>query len=413
MTPRITRSAIGLLASFALAGCAGGETSVPYEDDDVAPVRPTQVVHEFIAHMNAKARTLTFTRVQPSRASAPSLSPQSIDDLTVTEDGVAGSGPNNTVELITNSVGLDGECPAGFQTNTFCANVSLSHFYNRSLSNVFVQIVNVRLMDDSLAPDHGGMNSDGSELGLDNTYGLWKYTSPASNAPGVLGQSPFNSDARDWVFANPDNADTYVKIRVVASLSHAGYIMDYSSQPFVDACASGTSLGTASTTTQTLPFPFTLYNANNTTVRFNKRAVVTFGNVGGTSSGSNLNLPNGLAPKPGLFVFWDDIGYGSSGSAMCYQTLGAAPNRQYVMTWKAMSFVPAADKPSSLTFSAFLSEGTDQIDLVYDTMTGPNTRADGDSATVGVQDASGKTATAEYNTPDFGSGNAYSLVPIP
>lgn len=413
MASRTHLSCIGIFASLALAGCAVPETAPVATEADVSPPKEGQVVHEFIAHVSPRDRKVTITPVAPARAEQPGLSPQSIDDLTVTEDGVAGTGPVNTVELITNSVGVDSECPVGYQTATFCANVTLRHFYNRALSNVFVQIVNVRQLDGTLLPDHAGMNSDTSELGLSATYGLWKYTAAAANNPGVLAQSPHNNGSRDWVFANPDNADTYIKMRVVASLSYSGYIMDYSSQSFVDACASGTSLGTAATATQTLPFPFTLYGSTNTTVRFNKRAMITFGSVSGTSTGSNVSLPNGLAPKPGVFAFWDDIGYGASGSAMCYQTLGAAPNRQYVITWKAMNFVPAADQPASLTFSAFLSEGTDQIDLVYGTMTGPNARAQGNSATVGVQNASANAATAEFNTPDFGTGDGYSLVPIP
>jgi hypothetical protein len=148
-------------------------------------------------------------------------------------------------------------------------------------------------------------------------------------------------------------------------------------------------------------------------VRFNKRGMATFGSVSGTSTGSNVNLPSGLAPKPGLYAFWDDITFGAAPSAMCYKVLGSAPNRQYVITWKQMDFSLAPDKGASLTFSTFLSEGTNQIDLVYDTMTGPTARTDGSSATVGVQNASANTATAEFNQADFGSGNAYTLVPIP
>lgn len=410
------RSFVALLALLAgAAGCAEDPLGSPAEPELGTP-ESSVVVAEFIARVSPRERSVSITRVEadPGRTGAPGLTAQSIDELSIVEDGVAGTGTSNTVELITNSVGVNGDCPAGYQASTFCANVTLRHFYNRPLSNVFVQVVNVRAEDGvTMLPDHGAVNGDYPELGLDATYGLWKYTADAAAYPGVLAQSPNNAGSRDWVFANPDDASTWIKFRVVASLTYAGYMMDYSSQPFVDACAGGTNLGKVSSATQTMPFPFTLYNATNTTVRFNKRGMITFGSVNGTATGSNLNLPSGLAPKPALFTFWDDIGYGAgANSAMCYRVLGSAPNRQYVITWKEMNFVPVADQPASLTFSAFLNEGTDFIDLVYGNMTG-NSRASGASATVGVQNATANTSTHEYNTADFGTGEAYTLVPIP
>lgn len=410
------RSFVAFLALLAgVAGCAEEPLGSPADPEQATP-ESSVVVADFIARVDPRARTVSISRVdpEPAQIGAPGRSPQSIDEISIVEDGVAGTGTVNTVELITNSVGVNGECPDGYQASTFCANVTLRHFYNRPINNAFVQVVSVRAQDGTLLPDHGAVNGDYSELGLDSTYGLWKYTADAAVAPGVLAQSPHNSGSRDWVFANPDDACTYIKFRVVASLTYANYMMDYSSQPFIDACAGGTSLGKVSSATQTMPFPFTLFNANSTTVRFNKRGMITFGTVNGTSTGNNLNLPAGLAPKPALFTFWDDIGYGAAAtSAMCYQVLGSAPNRQYVITWKEMNFVPVADQNASLTFSAFLSEGTDFIDLVYGNMTGPTSRASGSSATVGVQNATATVSAHEYNTADFGTGEAFTLVPIP
>jgi hypothetical protein len=414
-----------LLACVALAaggpGCGTGEESGPsvtpsLDDPTVALGSSTRVI-EFLAHVSPKSRSVTFTRVQDEAHGAPALpglSPQSVDDLTIDQDNSAGSGAASTVELVTNSVGTDGACPSGHTTSSFCANVTLRHFYPRSLANVFMQVVWVKDYNMVSLPDHAGINSDASELGLANTYGLWKYTAPAATTPGVLGQSPDNDGARDWIFANPDNADTLIKLRVVASLSYSSYVMGGSSTSFVDACAVGTNLGKPANVAQTMPFPFTLYSATSATVHFNPRGMITFGAVGGTSSGSNVKIPSGLAPKPGLFAFWDDIGYGAAGtSALCYATLGSAPNRKYVVTWRQMNFIPVADQAASLTFSTFLSEGTNAIDLVYNTMTGPTSRATGSSATVGVQNATAAVATQVYNTSSFGSGTAYSLSPVP
>ncbi len=415
---RAAALSLGVLAL--LPGCVGEESApVPLLQPDEGAGEPaaplpaqSAIIGEFDAHLSPSRRAMTFTAVR--RAAGGDLSAQSVDDLNVIQDLTPGSGPPGTVELVTNSVGFDSQCPTGYKSHSFCGNVTLRHFYTGILSNAFVQVLSVTNPTTGADMiDHGGTNGDPSEFGLDATRGLWKYTSSASSSPGVLAESPYNSGTRDWVFSNPDDADITIRMRIVASLSYASYTMDFSSQPFIDACSVGTNLGPVASATQTMPFPFTLYASTSATVKFNKRGMITFGNVNGTVSGINVELPTTAAPRPALFPFWDDIAFGASSSGICYAALGAAPNRQYVIQWKNMNFTAAADRTASLNFEAILSEGTNQIDLVYGTMSGPTSRTDGDSATVGVQNAAGTAATGEFNLADFGSGNAYSLFPVP
>jgi hypothetical protein len=401
----------------ALPGCGGESTPVPLAQPSDSAGRPAPslpmgsvVVGEYLAHFSPTERKMTFTAVHPTSAGRAA---QSIDALNVVSDDIPNSGPQGTVELLTNSAGTNSDCPAGHQTQTFCGNVTLSQFYTGSLSNVFVQVTSITDATGTEITDHGATNGDTSEFELDATKGLWKYTAPAATTDGVLGQSPDNAGTRDWIFSNPDDAETYIMLRVVASQSYSSYTTDFSSQAFVDACSIGTNLGTPSSATQTMPFPFTLYGNTSSTVKFNRRGMITFGSVAGTSSGVNVELPSTAAPKPALFAFWDDIAFGASSSGLCYATTGTAPNRQYVIQWKNMNFVAAADKTASLNFEAILSEGTNNIDVVYDTMTGPTGRASGDSATVGVQNAGGTVATAEFNQGNYGSGNAYAFIPVP
>ena len=414
---RWTIALTGALLLGILPGCVGEQTDsatmIEPADAPSVPLPPKSVVlGEFIAHVRPSRRSITFEAATP--AAGKGVSPQSIDDLNVTQDGVAGSGPANTIELVTNTVGYNAQCPAGYQTASFCGNVTLRHFFSGSLANVFVQVLSVYSPTTGLEmTGHGGINGDGSEFGLDATKGLWKYTAPAATTPGIVGASPNNSGTRDWVFANPDDADTYIRMRVISSLTYASYVFDFSSQAFVDACATGTNVGAVSQSTQTMPFPFTLYGNTDTTVKFNKRGMITFGAVAGTASGVSLALPSASAPKPALFVFWDDIGFAATSTGMCYVTIGTAPNRKYVIEWNNMNFVPVADQTASLTFEAVLSEGTNNIDVVYKTMTGPTTRVSGNLATVGVQNATGTVATSEFHLPDFGSANAYTFVAQP
>lgn len=422
MTPyqRIQRSSsppllvTGALALGLAAGCAEAGSTDPGGSANLDGA----VAGDFIAHVSPKSRTITFEKVgkAPAGKTAPGFRAQdlngSADSLNIESDDVEGSGSTNTVELVTNSVGFDTDCPPGFQSKTFCGNVTLRHFYPRSLSHVYVQATRMWDTNGNDLTGHSALNSDASEFGLNNGIGLWQYSNEAAASAGVLGAAPYNHGTRDWVFQNPDDADWYIYLKVVAGMQYLDYAFDFSSESFIDACALGTNLGKTSTSTQTLPFTFTLYDQTSTTVRFNRRGMMTFGSTAGSASGTNVALPSTAAPKPALFAFWDDIVFGTNG-AMCFATVGEAPNRKFVVEWRDMNFASSGDQTASLTFEAILSEGTNSIDTVYHDMNGPTLRASGDSATVGVQNSTGTAAQAEYNIPDFGSGNAYAFIPIP
>jgi len=405
----LTALAALALSTSALAGCAGApdESGEPgsLTPPEAPPPESSFVLAEFVAHARPKDGTLTIERIVRNEAKL-GLGAQSIDDLNIVQDDNPGSGPQNTVEMVTNSVGYNADCPVTPNNNTFCGNVTLRHFYTQSLSNVFIQATKI-----DPATNHNAINDDPSEFGLDSTFGLWKYTNPSALEEGVLGQAPYNEGTRDWVFADPDGASTSIFLRVVASLRYEHYTFDFSSQPFIDACTAGTNLGKVSTSSQTLPFPFTLYHSTNTKLNFNRLGVVTFGNTAGTVS-NNTTLPNAAAPKPALYTFWDSLTF-NSGGALCYGVVGNAPNRQAVITWKDMTFSTTSDRPASLTFSAILSEGTNRIDIVYDTLDGVTERANGSSATVGVQDETASDAAGITDEAFFFAGDSYSFVPIP
>jgi hypothetical protein len=51
--------------------------------------------------------------------------------------------------------------------------------------------------------------------------------------------------------------------------------------------------------------------------------------------------------------------------------------------------------------------------MVYNSMNGPTSRTSGNSATVGTQNELGTDTTSEYNQPNYGTGKAYTFIPIP
>jgi len=422
-----TVSSLALVAGVTLLVGCGTAPAVEVSPPVAAPPVNAASVGDFVAHVRPRERSVTFERVRRQRG-GPGLSPQDLnnagDTLTIDNDGSDGSGSDDTVELVTNTVGDNfpgGEygttCPSA---DEFCANVTLRSFYTRSLSNVFVQLTAINDTTGVDFPGHDAVNSDRSELGLDNTHGLWKYTGSGVSAPGVLGEnSPYNAGTLDWVFENPDDADTDVWISVFSALSYTDYNVGPSLATFVDACADSSTV--SSTGSQTMPFAFAMWDTMSSTVNFDERGIITLGSTTGTASGANVCLPDASAPAPAIFAFWDDITLGAGGQ-MCWTTVGSEPNRQFVIEWSGVDFVSndpmSTDVGSSLTFEAILSEGTNSIDLVYDTMSPPggstSTRPTGTSATVGIQDSSGAAAPgAACGASGFGSGNAYRFDPIP
>jgi hypothetical protein len=129
----------------------------------------------------------------------------------------------------------------------------------------------------------------------------------------------------------------------------------------------------------------------------------------GTPDASFFNdcLPSPLLSNA-IFAFWDDLITRTPG--VCTATVGTAPNRQFVVTWNdAMFFGTAA---GNLTFSLFLNEGTNTIDVVYSSMTG-DPAARGNSATIGVQDIGATNTQHSCNMNAVMSGTAIRFTPVP
>ncbi len=408
------RGVVGGCLTLAIAGCAPSEEHA---------LRGT-VVREMVARASPRDRKLEIV----SEAFAPRASPASIDPLPLVQDGAPETGPDGTVELVTNWVAntLAGDACPGVApgTSAFCGNVTLSQFFGRPLDNTFVQITSVTDVNGSPLAGHAAILDDPPEMGLDASLGLWKYTATASSSPGVLGQLPDNSGARDWVFANPDDADTYLGLRVVASLTYGGYTRSTSSLPFVDACVGGVDQGPVPTLQMLLPFPFTLYDTTEQAVTINRRGVIALGATSLIAPATSLSLPASgnvpncaqirqcTVPRPAIFAFWDALLY-NAGGGVCTQTIGVAPDRAFAVTWRRMARLSAEDIGADYTFTAVLHEGTNVIDLLYGDMNGPLPNASGAGATVGVQNAAGTVATSESKTQNYGTGARYPLTPVP
>jgi subtilisin family serine protease len=146
-----------------------------------------------------------------------------------------------------------------------------------------------------------------------------------------------------------------------------------------------------------LPFDFVFNREAKTTARISTNGYLTFGSNG--TAFENAPIPTTNTPNDFLAPFWDDLNPTPSGN-IYYTTLGAAPDRRFVVQWVDVPRF-TADPPNgagALTFEIVLAEGSDDILFQYLALAGPE--ADGGSATVGIEFAKGAGgAQYAHNTP--------------
>jgi hypothetical protein len=111
----------------------------------------------------------------------------------------------------------------------------------------------------------------------------------------------------------------------------------------------------------------------------------------GSASGTSGTLsPNLIAP------FFDDLILQRQDSSVSARVVGTAPDRRWVIDWQNLSLLHEDNflLEGRVSFQAILFEGSNDIAFQYKTLEGP--RSYGDSATVGLQNAS-RTLAAQFS----------------
>jgi hypothetical protein len=152
------------------------------------------------------------------------------------------------------------------------------------------------------------------------------------------------------------------------------------SSNFVDISGTGTlyTLGDDDEAGLTFPFPVLYQNQLYTTATLGNNGAIVFGTqtaaIGFSNTAMNATVANGLYP------FWDDMG--GNGPGIWVDTVGLAPNRQYIIQWNKEHLSAAGN---ALNFELILEETTNEIYFVYqDAITGNVTYDNAASATIGV-----------------------------
>lgn len=209
----------------------------------------------------------------------------------------------------------------------------------------------------------------------DNTgYGLLQLADALAFTPGTFPPPPPPAIEYDWA-----DSDT------------CGNLVQYA---WRDAAAVGTAHlflpGTnEGYTAISLPFNVDFGGQTYTSVTAHSNGYLAPGNNTSIVR-DNFILPGIAPPNNFIAAFWDDLTADTNG-VLYTATFGSAPTREFVVEWTEMKIVGSID--SRLRFEVVLFENSDDILIQYHTLDG--NRADGASATIGVEYADGQ-AGREY-----------------
>jgi hypothetical protein len=159
-------------------------------------------------------------------------------------------------------------------------------------------------------------------------------------------------------------------------------------------------------------FNFTVYDTvvpGGSTLRVSTNGLLQVVATGGSREYDNTALPNdgvGVysgdgdafpATAPVLFVNWDDMDLRPAGGGIYVNTIGTAPNRQFVIEWRGGAYI--GDNPPTAVvnrFAVIFTEGSSGFQYHY-VQTGESSVANGASATVGVQSATTGSRFTQYS----------------
>ena len=145
-----------------------------------------------------------------------------------------------------------------------------------------------------------------------------------------------------------------------------------------------------SSTTVSLPFSVSLYDGAYNSAQVSSNGFLRLG-TGAATAYSNAGIPSMGDPNNFVAPWWDDLNPGAGGTIWT-MVKGAAPNRQFVVTWDNVAVYGVAG--SGITMQALIDEGTGVITFQYlDTIAGSAAKDNGASATIGVENADGTAGT--------------------
>jgi subtilisin family serine protease len=133
-----------------------------------------------------------------------------------------------------------------------------------------------------------------------------------------------------------------------------------------------------------LPFAFSFYGASYEQVFISDNGYLNF-LAPDQYNGFPISIPTQAPPNAAIYPFWQDLAVDDQ-SAIDYETVGAAPNRAFVIEYSAMKVFGSSDRVS---FEVKLWEDG-RIDMLYGA--NPANPGDGRNAGIGIENATGSDA---------------------
>ncbi|HZB47669.1 MAG TPA: carboxypeptidase regulatory-like domain-containing protein, partial [Mycobacteriales bacterium] len=156
-----------------------------------------------------------------------------------------------------------------------------------------------------------------------------------------------------------------------------------------------------------LPFPFFFYGQT-----YDSAYVATNGHLNFRASSttfSNVAIPATGLPNAAIYPLWDDLNVVSGTGSMWTKTTGTAPNRSFVIEWRNVNFYSTT---LTVDFEAQLNEDGTVVTRYRNIGTDP--REQGNSATVGIENATGTVGLQySYNTAALSDGQSVKFRPPP
>lgn len=159
---------------------------------------------------------------------------------------------------------------------------------------------------------------------------------------------------------------------------------------WVDASVGGTklSLGDDAATSVALPFAFTYFGTQYTSVQVGSNGYLVFGPSDATTY-RNQPIPTSAQPNGVVAALWDDLDP-SLGGAVWRRTVGTAPNRRFVVAWVNVPGFASYTRDGG-SFEVILEEASGDLVFQYKDVDFGDTvwSSYGASATVGLERAAG------------------------
>ncbi|MGW5049975.1 carboxypeptidase regulatory-like domain-containing protein [Actinokineospora sp. NPDC004072] len=155
-----------------------------------------------------------------------------------------------------------------------------------------------------------------------------------------------------------------------------------------------------------LPFDFFYYGSNYRQAHVSSNGHVNFQSR--STAYSNVAIPASGAPNAAIYPFWDDLLLDGQ-SQVLTKAAGTAPNRAFTVEWRNATLYQQTT--TRLDISLTLSENG-EIAMSYRNLDADNPRETGNSATVGIENATG-TVALQYslNTSSLSNDTTIRFVP--